>query len=127
MKTIMRAIGLALPIFVLVLSGSGVWAEMLPEGVTMVTLKESPAPHLPGVTKVRLVELRLAPGAKWPHTIAESGFCTAIQGNITIEIGGNTTTKFAGDTWVMKKGVTVTGSNRGTTDHVQRMWLLIEK
>ena len=127
MKTIMRVMGLALPIFVLVLSGSGVWAEMLPEGVTMVTLKESPAPHLPGVTKVRLVELRMAPGAKWPHTIAESGFCTAIQGNITVVKGGKTNTHFAGDTWVMKKGATVTGINRGTVEHIQRMWLLIEK
>ena len=127
MKTIMRAMGLALPIIVLVLSGSGVWAEMLPEGVTMVTLKESPATHLPGVAKLRLVELRMAPGAKWPHPIADSGFCTAIQGNITVEKDGKTNTHFAGETWVMKKAPMVTAYNRGTVEHVQRMWLLIEK
>ncbi len=116
--------------FVVVLSfatASPLWAEMLPEGVTMVTLKESPASHLPGIAKLRLVELRMVPGAKWPHTIAESGFCTAIQGNLTVEKDGKTNTHFTGETWVMKKGATLTAYNRGTTDHVQRMWLLIEK
>ena len=114
-------------ILVLILPVSGVWAAETPEGVTMVVLKESPASHLPGVAKVRLVELRMAPGAKWPHTITKSGFCTELQGKITIEVGGKTTTKFAGDTWVMKKGKTVTGYDRGTVEHVQHMWLLIEK
>ncbi len=69
-------------ILVLALPVSGVWAaEMLPEGVTMVVLKESPASHLPGVAKVRLVELRIAPDAKWMnYTIPDSGFCTVLQG-----------------------------------------------
>ncbi len=115
-------------IVVLTLPVSGVWAaEMMPEGVTMVVLKESPVTHLPGVVKVKLVELRMAPGAKWPQTIPNSGFCTALQGTITIEVGDKTISKFAGDTWVMKKGPTVNLYNRGTVEHVQRMWLLIEE
>ncbi len=115
-------------ILVLILPVSDVSAaEMLPEGVTMVVLKESAAPHLPGVAKTRLVELRMAPGAKWPHLIAESGFCTALQGKITIEVGDKTVTKFAGETWVMKKGKRVTAYNRGTVEHIQHMWLLIEE
>ena len=40
-------------VLVLILPVSGVWAaEMLPEGVTMVVLKESPVTHLPGIAKV---------------------------------------------------------------------------
>ena len=115
-------------ILVLILPVSGVWAETMPEGVTMVVLKESPAPHLPGVAKVRLVELRLAPGTKWMnHTIADSGFCTSLQGTVTLEVGDKTVTRFAGDSWVMKKGPTVNVYNRGTVEHVERMWLLIEE
>ena len=115
-------------ILVLILPVSGVWAETMPEGVTMVVLKESPAPHLPGVAKVRLVELRLAPGTKWMnHTIADSGFCTSLQGTVTLEVGDKTVTRFAGDSWVMKKGPTVNIYNRGTVEHVERMWLMIEK
>ncbi len=115
-------------ILVLILPVSGVWAEILPEGVTMVVLKESPASHLPGVAKVRLVELRMAPGTKWMnYTIPDSGFCTVLQGHLTVEVGGKTITRFVGDTWVMKKGPTVNMYNRGTVEHVTRMWLLIEK
>ncbi len=116
-------------ILLLTLPVSGVSAaEMLPEGVTMVVLKESPASHLPGVVKVKLMELRIAPGAKWMnYTISTSGFCTALQGTITIEVGDKTVSKFAGDSWVMKKGKTVNLYNRGTVQHVQRMWLMIEK
>ncbi len=116
-------------ILVLILPVSGIWAaEMLPEGVTMVVLKESPASHLPGVAKVRLVELRIAPGTKWMnHTISDSDFCTALQGTITIEVGDKTITRFPGETWVMKKGPTVNVYYRGTVEHVKRMWLLIEK
>ena len=115
-------------ILVLTLPVSGVWAaEMLPEGVTMVVLKESPVTHLPGIAKVKLMEFRMAPGTKWMnHTISTSGFCTALQGTLTIEVGGKTVSKFAGDTWVMKKGPTVNLYNRGTTEHVQRIWLLVE-
>ncbi len=115
-------------IFVLILPVSGVQAETMPDGVTMVVLKESPAPHLPGVAKVKLVELRLAPGTKWMnHKIADSGFCTSLKGTVTLEVGGKTLTRFAGDTWVMKKGPTVNIYNRGTVEHVERMWLLIEQ
>ena len=115
-------------ILVLVLPVSGVWAEMLPEGVTMVVLKESSGSHLPGVAKVRLVELRMAPGTKWMnHTISDSGFCTSLQGTITVEVGGKTNTRFPGESWVMKKGKTVNMYNRGTVEHVERMWLMIEK
>ncbi len=73
------------------------------------------------------MELRIAPGAKWMnHTISDSGFCTAIQGTVTIEVGADTFSKFAGDSWVMKKGPTVNMYNRGTVEHVQRMWILVE-
>ncbi len=115
-------------ILVLTLPVSGAWAaEMMPEGVTMVVLKESSVTHLPGVTKAKFVELRFAPGAKWMnHTISDSGFCTAIQGTVTIEVGDKTISKFAGDSWVMKKGATVNMYNRGTVEHVQRMWILVE-
>ncbi len=115
-------------ILVLTLPVSGAWAaEMMPEGVTMVVLKESSVTHLPGVTKAKYMELRIAPGAKWmTQTIADSGFCTAIQGTITIEVGDKTISKFAGDSWVMKKGTTVNMYNRGTVEHVQRMWILVE-
>ena len=113
--------------FVLILPASGVWAESMPEGVTMVVLKESAVTHLPGVAKTKYVELRIAPGASWMnHTITDSGFCTGIQGAVTIEVGGKTVSKFAGDSWVMKKGPTVNMYNRGTVEHVQRMWILIE-
>ncbi len=63
-------------ILLLTLPVSGVWAaEMLPEGVTMVVLKESPVTHLPGVVKVKLMELRIAPGTEWMNnTISTSGF-----------------------------------------------------
>ncbi len=115
-------------IFALILPVSGVWAGTLPEGVTMVVLKESPASHLPGVVKVKLVELRMAPGAKWMNfTITDSGFCTSLQGTVTLEVGDKTVTRFAGDSWVMKKGPTVNVYNRGTVEHVERMWLMIEK
>ncbi len=115
-------------ILVLTLPVSDVWAaEMLPEGVTMVVLKESSASHLPGVTKTKYVELRMAPGAKWMnYNISDSGFCTALQGTITIEVGDKTISRFPGDSWVMKKGPTVNLYNRGTVEHVQRMWVLIE-
>ncbi len=114
-------------ILVLSLPVSGVWAETIPEGVTMVVLKESPAPHLPGVAKTRLVELRIAPGTKcMNHTIADSGFCTSLQGTVTIEVGDKTVTRFAGESWVMKKGPTVNIYNRGNVEHIERMWLLIE-
>ena len=114
-------------VLVLILPVSGAWAAETPEGVTMVVLKESPVTHLPGIAKVKLMELRIAPGAKWMNnTIANSGFCNSLQGTITIEVGGNTVSKFAGDTWVMKKGPTVNLYNRGTVEHVQRIWLLVE-
>ncbi len=112
----------------LILPVSGVWAaEMLPKGVTMVVLKESSVSHLPGVVKVKLVELRIAPGAKWMnHKIETSGFCTSLQGTVTLEVGNKTITRFPGETWVMKKGPTVNIYNRGTVEHVQRIWLLVE-
>ena len=115
-------------IVVLTLPVSGVWAaEMMPEGVTMVVLKESPVTHLPGAAKVKLAEFRMAPGAKWMNfTIADSGFCTSLQGTVTLEVGDKTITRFPGETWVMKKGPTVNVYNRGTVEHVERMWLLIE-
>ncbi len=69
----------------------------------------------------------MAPGAKWMnHTIADSGFCTSLQGTVTLEVGDKTITRFPGETWVMKKGPTVNVYNRGTVEHVERMWLLIE-
>ncbi len=114
-------------ILVLSLPVRGVGAEMPPEGVTMVVLKESAASHLPGVTKMKYVELRMAPGTKWMnYTISDSGFCTALQGAITIDVGDKTISRFPGDSWVMKKGPTVNMYNRGTVEHVQRMWVLIE-
>ena len=114
-------------IVVLTLPVSGVRAETIPEGVTMVVLKESPAPHLPGIAKVKLVEMRIAPGTKWMnHLVADSGFCTVLQGTMTMEVGDKTYSRFAGDTWVMKKGSTVNIYNRGTVEHVQRIWLLVE-
>jgi hypothetical protein len=117
-------------IVVLALSVSGVYAaEDLPEGVSMVTLKESPAPHLPGIARVKLIEFRMAPGAKWMnHKLTTSGFCTAVQGNITAEIVGKdkTITHFEGETWVMKKGHTLNMYNYGKVDHVQHVWLLVE-
>ncbi len=114
-------------IVVLTLPVSGVRAETIPEGVTMVVLKESPAPHLPGIAKVKLVEMRIAPGTKWMnHLVADSGFCTVLQGTMTMEVGDKTVSRFAGDTWVMKKGSTVNIYYRGTVEHVQRIWLLVE-
>ncbi len=121
----LMALGICL---VMVLWVSSVWAETMPNGVTMVVLKETPAPHLKGVAKVRLVELRLAPGVEWRHTITHSGFCTSLQGTVTVKNKkGIIKTRFAGETWVMKKGPTVTLYNRGTVEHIERMWLLIEK
>ena len=114
-------------ILVLSLPASVVWAETMPDGVTMVVLKESAITHLSGVAKAKYMELRMAPGAKWmDHKIETSGFCTALKGTFTIEIGNKTVSKFAGDSWVMKKGATVNLYNRGTVEHVQRMWLLVE-
>jgi hypothetical protein len=107
---------------------SSVWAETMPKGVTMSVLKETPVSHLKGVAKVRLVELRLAPGVKWVHTLNHSGFCTSLKGTITnVNKKGKISTRFPGDTWVMKKGPTLTSYNRGTVEHVQRMWMMIEK
>ncbi len=115
-------------ILVLTVPVSGAWAaEMMPEGVTMVVLKESSVTHLPGVTKAKYMGLRIVPVAKWMnHIVSDSGFCIAIQGTVTIEVGDKTISKFAGDSWVMKKGTTVNMYNRGTVEHVQRMWILVE-
>ena len=112
----------------MVLWVSSVWAETMPKGVTMSVLKEAPAPHLKGVAKVRLVEFRMAPGTEWRTTLAHSGFCTSLQGTVTVKNKkGIIKTRFAGETWVMKKGPTVTLYNRGTVEHIERMWLMIEK
>jgi quercetin dioxygenase-like cupin family protein len=115
-------------ILALVLSVGSVYAaENLPDGVTMVVLKELPAPHLPGIAKVKLMEMRIAPGAKlMNHKLTTSGFCTSLQGTFTFEVDGKTHTRFAGETWMMKKGPTVNMYNRGTVEHVQRMWVMVE-
>ena len=121
----LMALGICL---VMALWVSSVWAETMPNGVTMSVLKEAPVSHLKGVAKVRLVELRMAPGVKWVHTITDSGFCTSLQGIVTLKNKkGIIKTRFPGETWVMKKGPTVTLYNRGTVENVQRMWVMVEK
>ena len=115
-------------ILALALLVSGVYAaEDLPEGVTMVVLKDEPAPHLEGIARVRLMELRMAPGAKWPHDAPYSGFCTMIQGTFTNVSDKKTTTRFVGDSWSMKKRTSIkTAHNYGNTESVMRMWIFID-
>ena len=107
-----------------------VQAQGLPDGVTVSVLKEVAVTHLPGIVKVQFLEFRMKPGAKWMgHKVTASGFCTALEGTLTNEIVGEdkTVSFFAGENWVMEKGMTVNHFNYGTTDHVHRVWLLIEE
>ena len=59
------------------------WSQELPEGVGAQVVAEY-AVDIPGVEKVELRQLSLAPGASWEFEIEDTLFCDAIQGVISV-------------------------------------------
>ncbi len=96
------------------------WAAGLPEGVS-VDVVATYASDLPGVEKVELKKVTLAPGAKLENfPLKTVDFCNSTQGiiRVTDETTGSTTIYAAGSRWQPKMGHTASISNPGTETHI---------
>lgn len=104
------------------------WSQDLPEGVEAQVVAEY-AVDIPGVEKVDLRTLSLAPGAKWGFTIEDTIFCNATQGVISVvdHTLGTSNLYTQGSRWAPRKGSNVTVSNPGDETHVHWALALIEK
>ena len=96
------------------------WAAGLPEGVT-VDVVATYASAIPGVEKVELKKVTLAPGAKLENfPLGTVDFCNSTQGiiRVTDETDGTTNIYAPGSRWQPIMGHTASISNPGTETHI---------
>jgi quercetin dioxygenase-like cupin family protein len=99
--------------------------ELAP-GWVLKNLGEYPA-NVPGYDKVRIVELTGQPGATiGPDEMLVPMFCTALKGEVTLELDGVKRQIKAGDSYVCAVGQKGGARNTGSEPYVERMHHLIK-
>lgn len=118
---------LVLTLLSLLAVSPGSHAQQLPPGVKVDVLRESPS-TIPGIEKIIMKRLTLAPGAKLENfTPANNQLCVATRGEAVVTLGGKEIVRKAGQSWVEEKGVTFTIENKGKAPFVDPFFELVEK
>ena len=97
-------------------------AVELAPGITYEVLKEDDASLLPGVTKIVESIFIMQPGTKidFPDGSQSMNICTAMLGQITVTMGGETVVRRAGDQWTEPKGMAMTVHNTGNVPYIDK-------
>lgn len=90
--------------------GGQALAQGLPQGVTLEVLADYGSPGIPGVVKVRLMRLTMAPGTKLENLpVNTTNYCEAASGTATAVIeNGPTLILGPGSRWTEPKGLVYT-------------------
>ena len=96
-------------------------AEEIAPGITYEVLKEHDASLLPGVTKIIESIFIMQPGTKMDFPASASmNICTAIFGELTVTMSGETIVRRAGDQWIEPKGVAMSVHSTGNVPYVDK-------
>ena len=96
-------------------------AEEIAPGITYEVLKEHDASLLPGVTKIVESLFIMQPGTKMDFPASASmNICTAIFGELTVTMSGETIVRRAGDQWIEPKGVAMSVHSTGNVPYVDK-------
>ena len=96
-------------------------AEEIAPGITYEVLKEHDASLLPGVSKIVESIFIMQPGTKIDFPASPSmNICTAMFGEFTVTMGGETIVRRAGDQWIEPKGVPMSLHNTGNVPYVDK-------
>ncbi len=96
-------------------------AEEIAPGITYEVLKEHDASLLPGVSKIVESIFIMQPGTKIDFPASPSmNICTAMLGEFTVTMGGETIVRRAGDQWTEPKGVSMSLHNTGNVPYVDK-------
>ena len=96
-------------------------AEEIAPGITYDILKEHDASLLPGVTKIVESLFIMQPGTKMDFPASASmNICTAIFGELTVTMSGETIVRRAGDQWIEPKGVAMSVHSTGNVPYVDK-------
>ena len=96
-------------------------AEEIAPGITYEVLKEHDASLLPGVSKIVESIFIMQPGTKMDLPASPSmNICTAMLGELTITMGGETIVRRAGDQWTEPKGMSMSLHNTGNVPYVDK-------
>ena len=96
-------------------------AEEIAPGITYEVLKEHDASLLPGVSKIIESIFIMQPGTKMDFPASPSmNICTAMLGEFTVTMGGETIVRRAGDQWTEPKGVSMSVENTGNVPYVDK-------
>ncbi|MDT8343056.1 MAG: hypothetical protein RQ752_01375 [Thermohalobaculum sp.] len=102
------------------------WSVALPAGVDVDIVEEYTA-DVPGVEKVQLRKMTLAPGATLANfTISDQLYCMAAEGDISVvdHTRGTAATYSTGDHWTYPAG-TYTLSNPGAVEHAHYFYAMV--
>ncbi len=96
-------------------------AEEIAPGITYEVLREHDASLLPGVTKIIESIFIMQPGTKMDLPASPSmNICTAMLGELTITMGGETIVRRAGDQWTEPKGMSMSLESTGNVPYVDK-------
>ena len=96
-------------------------AEEIAPGITYEVLKEHDASLLPGVSKIVESIFIMQPGTKMDLPASPSmNICTAMLGELTITMGGETIVRRAGDQWTEPKGMSMSLESTGNVPYVDK-------
>ncbi len=115
-------------LFLLLVVPAQGWSKELAKGVTIQLVAEYPA-DVPGIEKVLLQKLTLAPGAVLEGTLKGIAFCNVTRGSISVvdHTNGTTTVYTVGSRWAPQEGIKFTISNPGDVTHVHWIYRLVRK
>ncbi len=97
-------------------------AEEIAPGITYEVLKEHDASLIPGVTKIIESIFIMQPGTSidFPDGSPSMNICTAMLGQVTVTMGGETVVFRAGDQWTEPKGMAMALKNNGNVPYVDK-------
>jgi quercetin dioxygenase-like cupin family protein len=103
--------------------GSSLQAQ---QGVVVKEIKET-ASRIAGVPKVKLVEVTLQPGAVMPTTKMDQAMvCECTLGSLEVTLDDNKiVTMNKGDIWTCGVGTMEGVANKGNTDGIMRVFILV--
>jgi quercetin dioxygenase-like cupin family protein len=119
----------------LAMSGAGVAGAVLAEGLAaelgsralaqVAIVGEDAVTHIPGVSKLDVLDVALAPGTGTTAPSAQTLFCWVTAGEVTLTLAGRTSRYGVGDSFIVPKGAARREWNEGRVENRQivfRVW-----
>lgn len=115
-------------LFLLLVVPSQGWSKEVAKGVTVDLVAEYPV-DVPGIEKVLLQKLTMAPGSVLEGTVIGITFCNTTRGSISVvdHTNGTSTIYTVGSRWAPEEGIKFTLTNPGDVTHVHWIYRLVRK